>query len=1773
MKKYTLLSLILTLILIAGVRPSGSCQLLLEENFDYPAGDLLTNHGWTAHSGAGTQPVTVTSPGLTFTGYAGSGTGNAALSDNTGEDVNRVFAVQSAGTVYTAFMVNVTTTAAGYFFHLGGDPIGSTFRGKVFMDATNHFGVSMGSNTGTFAASSFTNNTTYVLVLKYEVVVGTNNDIVSLFIFDSTLPLTEPATPAIGPLTDAAMTDINPGSVAIRQFLATQNIILDGIRVGTTWSDVLPSAVAPPAIQAHDLSFSGVGTTGMTASWINGDGAKRIVILNTSNSFTNPADGSDPVANPAYGGTGEQVVYNGAGNSVAVTGLAGSTTYWFRVYEYNGAGSATRYLTSTAILNPNSQATQVVLTPPVIGSPLVTGIGSSGASLGATITGSGGSAIVERGTLWSTTTGVTLADNKLAEGGTATGSFSHARSGMPAQTLIFFKAYATNATGTSLTDESSFHTLSPEPGNHVTGFAATATSNTSINLTWTTVSPGASGYLVLAKTGASAPTAIPLDGTMYSEGSLLGDAVVAAVVTPGSVLSQSITGLSAGTQYSFTLVPYAWDGTNGLTCNYLTTPVVPAATATTTGSASTVYTWQGANGASWAVATNWTPTRTTPAPGDILQFTDGTTKTITGVVTQTITQLKLTNSTTINLQSSAAAVLTITGAAGPDLDIPAGCALNLNATNAITLTLGTTATGNISGNVKFTATASTAHRLTAVDPGAIVFNSGAVFTAGPFFSGNAFGTSSLGSVIFSGGSTYLQQAGSNPFGAGQPNSVVVFQPGSLFKVMANLVPSFSGRTYADFEMDAPGVTLSPTGSSPVSIDHFTITNGTFNFNMTGPSSGTHQIHGNITVQAGSILNFNPSSASKLSLSGTTAQEITVNGALNPNTNLTLQISNPAGVTLNSPLSLNGNLELINGSLRLGANDLSLSTASAILGTPSASAMIVPTGAGRLQKSFVTGFSGNYLFPVGDETGIPEYSPVSVTFVSGIFSAGNWAGVNLANEKFPGDPNTTSYLNRHWTLSSSGITSFNCSALFQYTPADVTGTESQVFSMQVIPAPFTDFGLVNAGAHQVSAPGLPTFGTFTGSQPRPVVQTHPATLIGAITATLNGEANANYNATAITFEYGTTTAYGTTVPGIPGTVNGGGANSALANITGLNLNTTYHFRINGENVQGITHGNDLTFTTLCPAPSPAGTITGPPNVCRNGSGYVYQVAPIPYATSYNWSLPAGATITSGAGTDSITVSFSGSAVPGNITVSGISVCGTGGTSPAFAVTVIPQPVPVVAGPPSACINSSGNIYSTEAGMSGYTWTLSTGGSITAGAGTNSITVTWITTGNQTVSVSYTNATGCSAVTPTVYPVTVVALPVPAITGPNVVCANAANIVYTTEPGMAGYNWAVSIGGTIVSGAGTNAITVLWPYAGNRTVSVSYTNPTGCMTVTPTVYNVTVNPAAVPTIGSSNNPCINSTNNQYITNAGMLNYSWNVSPGGTLVSGQGTNTINVTWNAIGNQWVSVSYTNTFGCAAVSPTVYNLFVNPLPNAAGPVTGISALCAGTGGVAYSCAEINNAGSYSWTLPAGATIATGAGTREITVNYSNTAVSGNITVAGVNGCGTGVPSPAFPVTVNPIPSAPIVTVSGNVLTSSAPSGNQWYFNGTLIPNATGQSYTATLSGQYWCMVTLNGCSSPISNKVQVIITGTPETEKNSVVVYPVPNDGRFMIEYTCPASETVTLEIFNSLGIKEFESPAPFPGGRSTQVISLPDALPGIHSVVLRGQTFTAIRKVMIIR
>lgn len=86
--------------------------------------------------------------------------------------------------------------------------------------------------------------------------------------------------------------------------------------------------------------------------------------------------------------------------------------------------------------------------------------------------------------------------------------------------------------------------------------------------------------------------------------------------------------------------------------------------------------------------------------------------------------------------------------------------------------------------------------------------------------------------------------------------------------------------------------------------------------------------------------------------------------------------------------------------------------------------------------------------------------------------------------------------------------------------------------------------------------------------------------------------------------------------------------------------------------------------------------------------------------------------------------------------------------------------------------------------------------------------------------------------------------------------------------------------------------------------------------------------------------------------------------------------------------------------------------PNAAGTITGLRSICKPAVGVTYSVASITGATSYTWSVPTGASITAGGSTNSITVSFANNAVSGTISVAGVNSCGTGTPSS---ITVYPI--------------------------------------------------------------------------------------------------------------------------------------------------------------
>ncbi|MGO4822579.1 MULTISPECIES: LamG-like jellyroll fold domain-containing protein [unclassified Flavobacterium] len=212
----------------------------------------------------------------------------------------------------------------------------------------------------------------------------------------------------------------------------------------------------------------------------------------------------------------------------------------------------------------------------------------------------------------------------------------------------------------------------------------------------------------------------------------------------------------------------------------------------------------------------------------------------------------------------------------------------------------------------------------------------------------------------------------------------------------------------------------------------------------------------------------------------------------------------------------------------------------------------------------------------------------------------------------------------------------------------------------------------------------------------------------------------------------------------GTINwyiasiGGTSIATGTSFTTPSIATTTSYWVDATS-NGCTTGTRTQVTaTINPLPNTPGTISGAIMQCPTLTSQTYSIAAVPNATSYNWVVPTGWTITAGAGSTAITVTTGTTGQNGNITVSASNSCGTSGLQ-TLAVTVGPaKPATpgTITGASTQCPNTVNQVYSIAAvtNATTYNWSVPSGWTITAGAGTNSITVTTgsSTTGNITVS---------------------------------------------------------------------------------------------------------------------------------------------------------------------------------------------------------------------------------------------------------------------------------------------------------------------------------------------------------------------------------------------------------------------------------------------------------
>jgi hypothetical protein len=108
-----------------------------------------------------------------------------------------------------------------------------------------------------------------------------------------------------------------------------------------------------PTIASSNVVVTKTDGKELSLSWTNGNGQRRIIVAKQgSNILSNPVNGTDYAANPVFGmgptiGVGEYVVYDDNFNAATISGLNPATTYYFKIFEYDGSGTTTTYLTSS----------------------------------------------------------------------------------------------------------------------------------------------------------------------------------------------------------------------------------------------------------------------------------------------------------------------------------------------------------------------------------------------------------------------------------------------------------------------------------------------------------------------------------------------------------------------------------------------------------------------------------------------------------------------------------------------------------------------------------------------------------------------------------------------------------------------------------------------------------------------------------------------------------------------------------------------------------------------------------------------------------------------------------------------------------------------------------------------------------------------------------------------------------------------------------------------------------------------------------------------------------------------------------------------------------------------------------------------------------------------------------------------------------------------------------------------------------------------------------
>lgn len=623
----------------------------------------------------------------------------------------------------------------------------------------------------------------------------------------------------------------------------------------------------------------------------------------------------------------------------------------------------------------------------------------------------------------------------------------------------------------------------------------------------------------------------------------------------------------------------------------------------------------------------------------------------------------------------------------------------------------------------------------------------------------------------------------------------------------------------------------------------------------------------------------------------------------------------------------------------------------------------------------------------------------------------------------------------------------------------------------------------------------------------------------------------------------------------------GLASGTVNLTNLKPATAYYARLypfNGSNTTcynyntssyGLVYFYTYNYAPVMTAPSTytvcqnAGTQTVSITGIDDGSAAETQTLSL-YASSSNTNL-----------IQSVSVNYTSPNTTGNIVFT--PVAGQTGTvainlslydgAPSNyystkTITVNILPFPSAAGTISTptgtlCQQKNGVTFSVPsiANATGYFWILPTGGTITAGSNTNSITAnfnTSLTSGN--VYVYGTNNNGCGSGTPSIRTIYFDRAPTIANAGPNQqICTNTALLAGNT-PSVGNAIWTLGSGSAVIS-TPTMAASSITGIANTATVTAVWTITNGVCppsSSTVTIANIYGSPSCNPNADfytDNTTPCLNAPVVYYSNSIGATSYTWNFGPSATpsVVTGTSATSVSVTYTSTGVKTVTLTINSAGGPdTEIKPNYVTVISSPtMPTS---ISGNTVICQGETDVNYSTNSVANATSYNWSFATGIVQNTGGNSNIISVNISTTAATGTIGVSAANSCGASSTKTIL-VTINPLPTQATVISGTNTICQGV---NGITYTANNLNNATSYIWTLPtganiISGSNTGSITVNYGTNASSGVMSVYGSnscGDGPIRNKSITVNPLPLSpgpisGNGNVE-TCPLSSNMNFSI-----------------------------------------------------